>query len=153
VSDFGPDLIREHFGRIWPTHVQAFSELLIEARRHFDGDLDKLLILAVIGTRTVPLGSSSPITAEQFQAGHPMTRMSRAINIQSIADVTGIPRETVRRKVKAMIDRGWLQWIENGASIGLTANRQAAEDLRPVTDATIRYLTALIEVVSSVERS
>lgn len=36
----------------------------------------------------------------------PLERVS--VNASSIAEVTGIPRETVRRKLDRLVDRGWL---------------------------------------------
>ena len=45
--------IENDFGRIWPAHVENFTWLLIQCRRHFDGDLDRLLVLSVIGDRTM----------------------------------------------------------------------------------------------------
>ena len=44
---FGYEELERDFGRIWPAHVEHFTELLIVLRRHFDGDLD--LDMAVDG--------------------------------------------------------------------------------------------------------
>lgn len=43
------ETLRVSFGRIWPVHNDAFCELLVALRRQFDGDLDRMLVLAVIG--------------------------------------------------------------------------------------------------------
>jgi hypothetical protein len=48
---FDQDDIRQHFGHIYPIHVVQFCELLVSLRRLFGGDLDLMLVLAVIGTR------------------------------------------------------------------------------------------------------
>jgi hypothetical protein len=45
--------IRRNFGRVWLAHVAEFTRYLIECRKHFRGDLDMLLLLAVIGDRTL----------------------------------------------------------------------------------------------------
>ncbi|WP_296701149.1 hypothetical protein [Thiocapsa sp. UBA6158] len=52
------DLTR-HFGRIWPIHTAEFCDLLVILRRTFGGDLDSMLVLAVIGTRTLARGAST----------------------------------------------------------------------------------------------
>jgi predicted transcriptional regulator len=41
-------------------------------------------------------------------------RVLRPCNALSISDATGIPRETVRRKVNALIQRGWVSQNERG---------------------------------------
>ena len=40
---------------------------------------------------------------------------TRATNVHSLAASTGIPRETVRRKVKRLVAQGWLEQSEDGA--------------------------------------
>ena len=48
------EFIRANFGAIWPVHLAAFSRLLTQLRARFDGDLELMLIMAVIGERTRP---------------------------------------------------------------------------------------------------
>ncbi|MGL6072111.1 hypothetical protein [Craterilacuibacter sp.] len=55
--------------------------------------------------------------------------MPRATNGHSIAMVTGIPRETVRRKLAKLVAQGWL--FEN-AQGQLQPTPQLAEQLRPL---------------------
>ncbi|MBK1716271.1 hypothetical protein [Thiocystis violacea] len=103
------DLAR-HFGRLWPVHVEAFSALLIVLRRQFGGDLDRMLVLAIIGSRTLPPRHIDGLSYDEFMV---LARNEQApdpdpINLQSIADCSGIPRETVRRKVRDLEAAGWL---------------------------------------------
>lgn len=133
------DQLQRHFSRIWPIHVEGFSALLITLRQHFGGDLDCMLVLAVIGTRTLPHRRLGDGSYEDFNKG---TRLHEPdpINIQSIAACTGIPRETVRRKIQWLEAQGWLERNGNG---WLFATGKAARDLAPMTEATIRYLTCI----------
>jgi DNA-binding IclR family transcriptional regulator len=62
------------------------------------------------------------------------------INLQSIADCSGIPRETVRRKVQALQRAGWVRKRDDGY---LIATGQAAVDLAPATEASLKYLVAI----------
>ena len=39
---------------------------------------------------------------------------TRATNVNSLALSTGVPRETVRRKVQALVDQGWITMDEAG---------------------------------------
>jgi DNA-binding GntR family transcriptional regulator len=63
------------------------------------------------------------------------------INLQSIADYSGIPRETVRRKLRDLEQLGWIVRRDNGY---LVATTRAAQDLAPATEATLTYLAAII---------
>ena len=52
--------IKENFGKIWPVHVETLTWFLIECRKHFGGDLDRFLVLCVIGDRTLSRGKAPP---------------------------------------------------------------------------------------------
>ena len=136
---FGYDELIGNFGHIWPVHVEHFTELLIALRRHFDGDLDRMLVLAVIGLRTMPARRVTGATYEEFNAGQLVDEPS-PINVQSIADTSGIARETARRKVLELEQAGW---IERRGSGYLVVSPQARADLSPATEATMRYLLAV----------
>jgi len=56
------------------------------------------------------------------------------INTYSLSHFTGIPRETVRRKVSVLIERGWLTRDEAGS---LLPTQQVANDLQTSTDAAL----------------
>jgi predicted transcriptional regulator of viral defense system len=62
------------------------------------------------------------------------------INIQSVSEYSGIPRETVRRKVGVLQDKGWI--IRN-ADGRLSVTDLAAKGLAGETENTIAYLSAL----------
>jgi hypothetical protein len=129
-----------HFGRIWPVHVERFTELLIALRRHFSGDLDRMLVLAVIGSRTLPRRRVDGLSYDEFATPRRLDVKPDPINVQSISDYSGIPRETVRRKVRDLEALGWVVRKDNGY---LIASAKAAQDLAPATEATMRYLVAV----------
>jgi biotin operon repressor len=137
---FDDDDLNRHFGRIWPVHVQEFSALLITLRRHFGGDLDRMLVLAIIGSRTLPSRRIDGLSYEEFVALRRNEEAPAPINLQSIADCSGIPRETVRRKIRDLEALGWIVRRENGY---LIASAAAAKDLAPLTEATMKYLVSI----------
>ena len=137
---FDYNTLTQNFGRIWPTHVNSFAELMITLRKHFRGDLDLLLVIAVIGSRTLPSRRIDGLAYEHFERGETLESPGDPINVQSVADCTGIPRETVRRKVRDLIETGWVSTDEGGA---LEVTDQAARDLMPATEATLRYLVTV----------
>jgi DNA-binding MarR family transcriptional regulator len=137
---FDEQTLTTHFGRIWPAHNDAFCELLVRLRRQFGGDLDRMLVLAIIGSRTLARGRIDGMSYERFmdtrRADEPAP-----INLQSIADYSGIPRETVRRKLHDLERAGWIIRQDKGY---LVATAKAAADLEPATRATMRYLLAVV---------
>lgn len=130
------DEIRAKFGRIWPAHVSSLTQFLIECRRSFDGDLDLMLVMSVIGDRTFSRRKVDPdMNYDTFRAS-PAT-LPEDINMRSIADFSGIPRETVRRKVALLEEKGWIARRSDGT---IVATQKAKTDLEPLTMASIRYV-------------
>lgn len=137
---FDQEVLRQHFGRIWPIHVQGFTELLIALRRHFRGDLDLMLVLAVIGSRTLPSRRVDGLSYADFANDQRLDTVASPINLQSVAECSGIPRETVRRKVRDLETMGWVDRREGGV---LAVTKKAARELETATEATFRYLVAI----------
>ena len=138
--------IENDFSSIWPGHVENLTWLLIQCRRHFDGDLDRFLVLAVIGDRTL----ASKNVRENFTI-HDLGRLGKdqvpaePINLQSISDFSGIPRETVRRKLRELMARGWIERDERG---NFRATNKAGVDLEPLTKISISYLARMKAILS-----
>ena len=141
--------IRDHFGSIWPVHLEGFTRLLVQLRNQVDGDLDLVLVLAVIGSRT-QAGQWSPSLVDLERMTHESDPDANRfpINIQSVADFSGIPRETVRRKVKTLQAKGWVTRAADGR---LATTRRAAEDLHGATGSTIAYLASLLVAFEAVQ--
>lgn len=132
---------RENFARIYPAHLVAFSKFLICLRDAVGGDLELALILAVIGERHFA-HRRDPDTPTYESIGLTETTPGDRINTLSLAQYTGIPRETARRKVGHLIDLGWVTVDERG---NLVPTAQAAKDLQGGTDAAIAFLDHIIE--------
>ena len=81
----------------------------------FQGDLVMAMVLGEIATHNVGAWLSSksndPHVLDDVQSHG---RVLRPCNALSIADATDIPRETVRRKVDSLIERGWIYRSESG---------------------------------------
>lgn len=135
------DFIKENFGSIWPIHVSAFTRLLTQMRAHFDGDLDLLLIMAAIGERTRP-ERWSPGLSDLHSLTRSLDGIERQfpINVQSVAEYAGIPRETVRRKVAILQKKGL---VLRGPDGRLTVSAEAAGLLADATRDSLDYLEAI----------
>jgi hypothetical protein len=139
------DWLISGFGKIYPAHVSAFVDLLVVLRRAFDGDLDMMLILAIIGDRRVwqRVSSADVPTVELGKTPLPLRKTEAvSLNVLSIANFSGIPRETVRRKVATLIENGWVEREDNG---DLRPTRKAATDLQIGTDATLAYIREIVD--------
>lgn len=141
-----PDLeseawVRGNLAQIWPVHLAGFTRLLGALRQAVGGDLDLVLILAVIADRTPREAWSKRLSPSgRLTRGNPERVWQEPINVQSIADSCGIPKETVRRKVNELVKRGWIARDRSGY---LSVTPQAARALKAETEASISYLAAL----------
>jgi response regulator of citrate/malate metabolism len=89
-------------------HMTEFVvEHLIDCHKAFDGDLQLMLIVAVIGQ------ASLQRFVHAQEKG--LEVFDRAITASRLADITGIPRQTVRRKLIVAQERGWLEQTDRGA--------------------------------------
>jgi hypothetical protein len=142
--------VRSNFGKIWPAHVGSLTQFLIECRRHFDGDMDMFLVLCVIGDRTFSQRKADPsVDYESFRATAVSTP-PEDINIRSIADFSGIPRETVRRKVGQLEEKGWIARKDDGF---IVATLKAKQDLEPLTLTSIKYVARMMKLLAELPES
>jgi hypothetical protein len=133
--------MRKNYGKLHALHVAALTRHLIECRRACDGDLDLFLVLTIIGERTFPARNApETMSHAEFMAGTVAEIEPVAINLQSIADYSGIPRETVRRKIAVLMAKGWVQ---RDAHKFITATDKAKANLFGLTESTVRYLQDL----------
>lgn len=129
--------------------MEALCELLIVLRQQFFGDLDLMLILAIIGSRALPARNANNMTYCEFITDNSKERADQPINIQSIAECSAIPRETVRRKVHKLQELGF---IERDSSGMLKVTSKAMSQLVPATEASLHYLIALSASSDAAER-
>jgi DNA-binding MarR family transcriptional regulator len=99
-------LLREDYVRSYYRWVQLLTEHLADCSRVFDGDLQELLILSVVGQANFGEitrgGGNSSIG--RFDASR-----GQGASASGISAVTGIPRETVRRKLERLQKKGWIE--------------------------------------------
>lgn len=85
--------------------IQFFTEHLVDCRRSFDGNLDDVLILAILGQSRIRAFLNGASSAAPTAA---------TIGASRLADVSGIPRETVRRRLAGLKKRGWVIQGDDG---------------------------------------
>jgi len=84
---------------------ERWNATLCGLRKTFDGDLDQYLLLFVFIQSEMARGLRQPSSArrEGFLDSGP-----RGLNALSISQICGIPRETTRRKLAALVKKGFL---------------------------------------------
>ena len=121
-----------------------------ERRELYFGDLDLALVAEIIGTAGVEPGMRDAAFREKHQ--HFDTTVSvddqRAMNATSISIAAGIPRETVRRKIKQLLKRGFIVEKEPARyvlkpGVLLEPHRQAA--FARGIDLTVRFMNELLD--------
>jgi hypothetical protein len=80
--------------------VQFLCDHLADCSRNFGGDLSLMLVLALVGQSRL---NASIAAKKGMLKNHPW------ISASSIADLSGMSRETVRRKLKDLERRGWVR--------------------------------------------
>ena len=133
--------IVDRFDDIYPIYRIAFARLLVTLRRDFDGDLDAMVVLL-----TLSLGTDREGWAQALLGNHVTSTQKGVTNTQSIALASGIPRETVRRKLEAMEMRGWISRDENG---NWAPTPGAAKDLRESSQETIGFIRTIVSAALS----
>jgi hypothetical protein len=91
----------------------------------FGGDFEAFYILAVIAQRTAEHQDFRAASIENWLGDDDGCLPSLTTNIRSVAQGTGIAEETVRRKVMALVQRGWV--ARDGNRLSYTA--KAVQDL------------------------
>jgi predicted transcriptional regulator len=84
--------------------VEFFVDHLVDMSRVFRGDLQLMLVLAILGQVKIRA------VQDAVQGGMPASEavlITQGISATRLADITGIPRQTVRRKLMALERRGW----------------------------------------------
>jgi DNA-binding MarR family transcriptional regulator len=127
--------IRENYSRFAPALLSALTDYLIVSRRQAN-DLDQQLVLLVIMLRSAMARGFAELPSEKVLAGDLETLPTLWTNIRSIADSTGIPRETVRRKVNDLIKAGL---VKRSGQL-LTITPEAFPESRFATDKFIRLV-------------
>ena len=116
-------LLRRRYAHIARDLLAPLLDTLIVGRHTCEGDLDKLLILLVVAMRTVEHKDIETYDLETVLNGLVDTYPSLTTNVRSIADSSGIPKESVRRKVAALIEEGLIVRRGNHLALAPKASR------------------------------
>jgi hypothetical protein len=124
--------------------VEPFALTLGDFRRLCGGDLDKALIMLVIALRANRHPEFRSLGPDDLLSDDPPPLPSYGTNGRSIADATGIPRETVRRKVADLIEVGWV--VRQGRK--LHYSHEGYRAVAPARESQLRMYARAFQLIS-----
>lgn len=135
----------EHQGEISLRMSHFLIRYLNAIYQEFDGDLAMVIVLGEIAHHNVSRLFSSqgplpPFGKTQYDDPNLYANLVPC-NAFSLATATGIPRETVRRKIDQLVKRGWLKRNPDGE---VQMQPALGKHFRP--DFNLRLLQELLEV-------
>lgn len=123
---------------------------MLRSARRFDIDFETMVVWAVLAHQNcahlMPPGSlPSKVLQDDGRLGSEYDRALRPLRLRDVAQITHIPRETVRRKLNILRELGWIVEAEQGWML----NRDKTDpELREFTLETARrFLAAASDVV------
>jgi len=129
---------------------------LIECRRRI-GDLDAMVVLTVIGLSALrQIQKVRELEGEHISLGYMTAGIpdrGETVNAYSIANITGIPRENVRRRLADLGQQGWIEQAPDGGwriRKGEAGPAQAATDLAELTASTVARIADFVGRLATV---
>lgn len=119
-------LVSDNYPAVAKDLLNPLLDLFALSREACGGDVDKFLILLVIAVRTTQHHGFAQLTTDQLTSGEIPVFPSLGVNVRSIADSLGIPKESVRRKVAELIETGWVVREGNDLLFTVQAYREVA---------------------------
>lgn len=114
---------------------------LADLSKQFRGDLQEMLVLAIIGQIEI---NRHVTNQNPNSVGRPSIGASR------IADVTGIPRQTVRRKLASLAERGWIE-ADGAASWRLKIVDASSPARRDLSELDCRKMRRVAELYANLD--
>jgi hypothetical protein len=146
-------LVKQLYERDFPTAqsvwVEEFLLLLVELRGAFGNDLDKIIILSLIGQQMLRDPAIPAISHSQASSAPQKQWRGRDTNIDALARASRIPRESVRRKVNELIADNMVERLDGG---GLAVRAGIAAKLAPSTMVSIAMLDAVFAKYAALMR-
>lgn len=137
-------LVADNYPAISRNLLRPLLHLFSLSREACSGDIDKFLIMLVIAIRTTEHEGFATSTPAQLISGEIPVFPTLGTNVRSVAESTGTPKETVRRKVNELVQAGWISRQAN--ELRFTA--RAYQDLAQVRLAIEELAVVNFEVVS-----
>jgi hypothetical protein len=90
----------------------SLSSVLVRLRGRYEGDLDQFLLHLVF--MLTELAQANFAAEAKAKGAQTVIVRRRGLNVLSLSEITRVPRETVRRKLAVMAERGLVTREEDG---------------------------------------
>jgi len=146
---YSPAVYERHSGEI-SLHMSHFLlDYLRAIYAQFDGDLALVIVLGEIAHHNTAqhftaAGLDSDALRRLRSEGASWQRLNTC-NAYSLAQATGLPRETIRRKIADLEKRGW---VERVAKRGVRITPVVAQHFQP--DFNLKLLTGLLHTADRI---
>lgn len=141
-----------HYYQLAYTLSRFIVPMMRETYREFGGDMLLTVVLGEVAARNLGkfFERGEPRLPESV-LNDPLLQRSllRPCNALSISNATGIPRETVRRRVKRLCELGLIEQDERGH---LYVTQKAADRFQRLTRSTLEELLPIAESLSALVR-
>ena len=97
--------LRRNYAQVQYLLVDFLAEHLADTSRVFGGDMQKAVLLAILGQAHLSAEHAAGASGRRVTEFPPERRGMTTLRL---SDASGIPRETVRRKLMEMARAGWL---------------------------------------------
>jgi hypothetical protein len=137
--------------RLFVYHFFTFLMRIERLRRElYDNDLDMAVVSDAISIATIEPMMRGPDVREEFLSLRTVIGMEnqRGVNALSIAQATGIARETTRRKIKKLIKEGVVAETRDGHYVikpGFAQQANVLGLLDQAMDETVTFFNACLE--------
>ncbi len=131
-------------------YARYFQRVCLLKAALFERDVDLMIITGAIGLAGIEHKIRDPDFRSRFASIDAVLGLDgqRGTNAMSIADTTGLPRETVRRKIKRLIEMGIVARRESGDYVLQPGALQSAPFVRAIFEIfeeTVRMINECIE--------
>ncbi|MDB5423375.1 MAG: hypothetical protein JWQ29_791 [Phenylobacterium sp.] len=141
------DLLSRHYGLVARDLFTPLLDVFGAARSAFDGDVERTVVLLEIAVRTVQDARFTGVDLDAVLNGEIEPFPALTINLRSIADSSGIPKETVRRKVVALVAQGLI--LRDGGNLSLSPT--ASQTLTPLREAIFKLAARNYETIAALQ--
>ena len=141
------DLLSQNYGLVAKDLFTLQLDVFGAARSAFDGDVEKAVVLLEVAVRTLQDPRLASIDLKTVLSGTLDIYPRLTTNMRSIADSSGIPKETVRRKVAALVKEGLI--LRQGNNLSLSP--AASPALTPVREAILKLAARNYESVAGLQ--
>lgn len=122
-----------------------FLGYIKDLHRHFEGDLALAIVLAEIAHHSSGPLLAAKKTGEAISADDASFSRMPSCSAYSLAAATGLPRETIRRKIARLTELGWIEKFER-AEVRIT--RKVGEHFTP--DFNVNLLDQLLQTTDRI---